>query len=369
MNDRATAAASRIAPLCEPVPSRKDENSPQSIDIWASAAQMATVGIFVILLGTCFYVSRPILLPIVAALVIGTTMAPLIKSTARRGMPPWLMASILGLTLVMAAGAAVTFLAKPVTDWIARAPEIGAVIKQKLYVLDRPLAAMRDLQDALLPSGGSTVAIEPSVVAPVLTFVTPAVIELVLFFVTLIFFLAAQMDFRRYMVSFFATRQAKLLFIRIANDIEQNLAAYLLTVTVINFCLGMTVAVGAWLFGFPSPFLFGVLAMVLNYVPYVGAACMMLVLFGVGLVSFPSFAYTFVPPTAFVVLATVEGQFITPMVLGRQMMLNPLAVLLALAFWSWIWGPMGAFLAVPLTIIGLVTLSHLFPADESKLPC
>ena len=91
---------------------------------------------------------------------------------------------------------------------------------------------------------------------------------------------------------------------------------------------------------------------------------MTVILFGVGLVSFPSFTYA----AAFVALATIEGQFITPTVLGRRMTLNPLAVLLALAFWAWIWGPMGAFLAVPLTIVGVVTLHHLFPADESRLP-
>jgi predicted PurR-regulated permease PerM len=186
--------------------------------------------------------------------------------------------------------------------------------------------------------------------------------------VTLIFFLATQMDFRRYMVSFFTTRDAKLHFIRITSAIEQNLVSYLVTVTVINVCLGAAVAVGAWLFGFPSPILFGILATVLNYIPYIGAACMTVILFGVGLVSFPSLAFALAPPAAFVALATIEGQFITPTVLGRRLTLNPLAVLLALAFWSWIWGPMGTFLAVPLTIMGLVTLNHLFPPDESRLP-
>jgi predicted PurR-regulated permease PerM len=332
---------------------------------------MATVGIFIILLGVCLYVCRPVLLPVGAAIVIGTTLAPLVKAAARYRASPWLTAGLLAAVLVAVAGTAVTFLAKPVTDWIARAPEIGATIKQKLYVLDPLLAAMRELQEVLLPSGGNAVTVEPSqlsIVTPLLAFVTPAALELVLFFVTLIFFLAAQMDFRRYMVSFFTTRDAKLRFIRITNEIEQNLASYLFTVMVINFCLGAAVALGAWLFGFPSPVMFGVLAMVLNYIPYIGAACMTVVLFGVGLVSFPSLAFAFAPPAAFVALATIEGQFITPAVLGHRLTLNPLAVLLALAFWSWIWGPMGTFLAVPLTIMGLVTLNHLFPPDESKLP-
>ena len=238
-------------------------------------------------------------------------------------------------------------------------------------MLDRPLAALRELQEVLMPSAGKAVAVEQSqlgMVTPVISAVTPAVAEIMLFFVTLIFFLATQMDFRRYMVSFFTTRDAKLRFLRIANDIEDNLASYLAVVTVINFGLGVVTAVGAWLFGFPSPIIFGILAMVLNYIPYIGAACMILILLGVGLVTFPSLGYALVPPAAFVALTTIEGHFITPTVLGRRLTLNPLAVLLALAFWTWLWGPIGAFLAVPLTIVGLVTIHHLFPPDESKLP-
>jgi predicted PurR-regulated permease PerM len=357
------------------LPAARQEDSPESVEgIWAAAVQVAIVGIFVITLGACLFFCRPVLLPVTAALVVGMTLAPLVKTASRHRIPPWLTASFLAVALLAVSAAAVTFLGKPFTDWIARAPEIGALIREKLYVLDRPLAALRELQEALLPAGGATVATVATessrlaVVTPLVAFLTPAVLELVLFSVTLIFFLAAQMDFRRYVVSFFSTRQEKLHFIRIANDIEQQLVSYLVTVTVINFCLGVAVSVGAYAFGFPSPVLFGILAMVLNYIPYIGAGCMTLILFGVGLVSFPSLGYAIIPPAAFVALATLEGQFITPTVLGRRLTLNPLAVLLALAFWAWIWGPMGAFLAVPLMIVGLVTLHHLFPADESRLP-
>ena len=146
-------------------------------DIWTPAAQMATVGIFILLFGAFLYFARPVLLPVVAAMVIGTTLAPLVKVAARYGASPWLTAGVLAVVLVAAVGAAATFLAKPVTDWVARAPEIGATVKQKLYVLDRPLAAIRELQDALLPTAGPSVAVEPSqlgIVTPVLAFVTPA---------------------------------------------------------------------------------------------------------------------------------------------------------------------------------------------------
>jgi predicted PurR-regulated permease PerM len=350
-------------------------NEPEPVepidDIWAPAAQMATVGIFVLLAGAALYVCRPILLPVVAALVIGTTLAPVVKFAARHRISPWITAVVLGLGVLAATASAATLLAAPISEWIAKAPEIGATIKQKLYVLDRPLAAVRELQEVLMPSSGSAVAVETSqlaIVTPVVAFVTPAVAELMLFFVTLIFFLASQLDFRRYAVSFFTTRNGKLRFIRISNDIEEILASYVAVVTVINFGLGVTVGVGAWLFGFPNPIIFGVLAMVLNYIPYIGAACVTLILFAVGLVTFPSLGYALVPPAAFVAVATIEGQFITPAVLGHRLTLNPLVVLLALAFWAWLWGPIGAFLAVPLTVMGMVVLQHVFPPDESKLP-
>jgi predicted PurR-regulated permease PerM len=322
------------------------------------------------LLGLCLYFLRPVLLPVVAALVIGTTLAPIVKAAARHRISPWATAIALGALLLALAGTAVTLIARPVSEWITRAPEIGAAIKQKLYVLDRPLAALRELQEVVMPSGNA-VAVEPSqwgMVTPLVAFVTPAVVEVTLFFVTLIFFLATQINFRRYVASFFTTREGKLRYIRIANDIEEHLATYITTVTIINFGLGVVVAIGAWLFGLPNPIILGLAAMALNYVPYIGAACTTVVLLGVGLVTFPSLGYALVPPAAFVGVATVEGQFITPTVLGHRLTLNPLAVLLALAFWAWLWGPMGAFLAVPLTIVILVTMTHLFPPDESKLP-
>jgi predicted PurR-regulated permease PerM len=100
----------------------------------------------------------------------------------------------------------------------------------------------------------------------------------------------------------------------------------------------------------------------------VGPAVMALVLLGVGLVTFPTLGYAMLPPASFVVLTTLEGHLITPTILGRRLTLNPLAIFLALAFWTWLWGPMGAFLAVPLSIIALVISNHLFPSDDAKLP-
>jgi predicted PurR-regulated permease PerM len=349
-------------------------NDPQPFnsvaDLWGPAAQMATVGIFVLVLVTCLYFCRPILLPILAAILIGTTFAPILKHASRFGISPWVTSIVIVALMGAAAALAVTMLAAPITEWIGKAPEIGASLKQRLYVFDRPLAALHELETALRPEA-PTVAVESSnisMVTPVAAAITPAVAESVLFFATLIFYMAGQMKFRRYLASFFETRDGKLRFIRITNDIEHNLASYVATVTVINAALGTIVAAGAWLLGLPSPLILGFLAMVLNYIPYVGPACMAIILLALGFVTFPSLGQTIIAPASLIVLTTLEGHLITPAVLGRRLTLDPLAVFLAIAFWAWLWGPMGAFLAVPLLIVALVTVGHLFPSDDSKLP-
>jgi predicted PurR-regulated permease PerM len=262
-------------------------------------------------------------------------------------------------------------LAGPLSEWIGRAPEIGATIKDRLAVLDRPIAALHELQTTLFGTDNGAVNVNTpasSFVLPMVAFVTPAAAELLLFFGTLLFFLIGQIELRTSLVALFGNRDTKLRFLKIMRDIERNLAGYLTVVTIINTALGAIVAIGTWLVGYPNPVIFGILAALLNYVPYVGPGIMVIVLFGVGLVTFPFIAHAVIAPIGFIVLTTTEGHLVTPTIVGRRLTLNPLLVLLALAFWTWMWGPFGAFLAVPLSIIGLVVFNHLFPTDEVNLP-
>ncbi len=261
-------------------------------------------------------------------------------------------------------------MAHPISEWIGRAPQIGEIIRERLTVLERPLAALRQLQADLFgnDSAVSMRTSASSVVLPVVAFVTPAAGELLLFFGTLMFFLVGQLELRAQLVGLFTQRSAKLRLLKIMRDIERNLAGYLTVVTCVNAVLGTIVGFGAWAIGLPNPAILGLLAAVLNYVPYVGPAAMVVVLFGVGLVSFPSLSQALIAPIGLVVLCTAEGHFITPTIVGHRLTLNPLLVFLALAFWTWMWGPIGAFLAVPLSIIGLVVVNHLFPADDVRLP-
>ncbi len=340
-------------------------------NVWASAGQAATIGIFLLLLGAFLYLGRAILLPILAAAVVSMTLAPLVKGAKRHGVSPWISAILIVAAGLGVLGLAATVIAAPVSEWIGRAPEIGATIKDKLTVFDQPLASLHQLSTALFGNNDSALNINTptsSIVLPVMAYVTPAAGGLLLFFGTLLFFLVGQMELRANLVSMFGNRDAKLRFLKIMRDIERNLAGYLTVVTFINVALGIIVALGAYLVGYPNPVIFGVLAAFLNYVPYVGPGVMVIVLFGVGLVTFPSISHAIIAPLGLIALTTAEGHFITPTIVGRRLTLNPLIVFVALAFWTWMWGPLGAFLAVPLSIVGLVVIHHLFPTEDVKLP-
>src|SRR5262249_12119881 len=139
-------------------------------------------------------------------------------------------------------GLLLTFFAAPLTEWIGRAPEIGRVVQEKLRVLEYPLQVLRGIRDALMPTPpGQTVSVESSaaeVVGAALIAVTPAVSQFVLFFGTLLFFLATNTSIRKTLVVAFWTREARLRMIRIWNDIEENLVSYVALVTLINLALG-----------------------------------------------------------------------------------------------------------------------------------
>jgi predicted PurR-regulated permease PerM len=349
---------------------RKKESGGFAAIRWGKAAQIATVGIFFFLFCAVLDLARTLLLPIVTAFVIGTMLAPLSALASRYRIPTWLSATLLMAVFVGLVSLAIQLLAAPVVEWIGKAPDISNTIKDRLQVFDRPLAALRDVRNAITPTGSGTLQVDvgTSLVAPALTVLTPAIGELVVFFGTLFFFMLGREELRRYFVQAFQDRDTRLQVLRIFNDIESHLTSYLSVVTVINFVVGCGTAVIAYFAGLPNIAVWAVLAFIFNYIPYLGPLAMNIVLFAVGVVTFPTLGQALVAPACFIAMTTLEGHFITPAIMGQRLTLSPLNVFLALAFWTWLWGPIGAFLAVPLLIVALVVMNHLFPKNEIDFP-
>jgi len=278
---------------------------------------------------------------------------------------------------VLIVGAVGTFVAfmlglisAPLVDWSTHLPDVAARLKDKLHVFDRPLALWQDLQGMV---GGSD-ALSPfqmpkfDWVQPTIEFLSPTFTEFLLFIATLILFIASWKDLRRTLIMTFADREARLRTLRILNEIEVHLGNYLLTVTLINSGVGVLTGIVCAITHMPNPAGLGALAATLNFIPIIGPVAMFAILAGVGIVALPTLSAAIIAPLAFCGIAFLEGHFVTPTIIGRRLALNALAVFLALAFWTWMWGPMGAFLSSPLLIVGLILKENLVPVASPQLP-
>jgi len=336
---------------------------------WDLAADFAVIGIFMLLLLAACSLARAVLIPIVAAGMIGMTLAPFERRAARHRVPPWLFAVLVVVSIIAILHIATLLLSGPISSWIGRASELTSIIKDQVQMLDRGFARLQSVLSSGAAPGDTGFKLDiASLIAPALEILSPAIGELIIFLGMLFFILLGQNDLRRALILAFSGEEARLAAIRILNRIEEDLAGYFAMVSLINLVLGAITAIGVYLIGIPNAVLWGVVAFLCNFLPYVGQAIVLCILFGVGLINFSSIGYALVAPAFYLTLVILEGQFITPNVLGHRFTLNPLLVFAALVFSTWLWGPIGSFLSVPILIIGLSVLDHLVWEQELELP-
>jgi len=338
----------------------------------AEVVAFALVALLVICIIAVLYAAKAFFLPVVMAFVVGTMLSPAAGYLERRRIPR----AVSAVLIVAAVAAGVTFIvgliSSPLMQWSTRLPELGSLLKDKLHIFDRPLALWHELQTML---GGSDTLPAASFqlpkfdwVQPTIEFLSPTFTEFLLFFATLILFIASWRDLRRALIMTFGDHDARLRTLRILNEIEGQLGGYLLTVTMINLGVGTATGIICAVAGMPNPAGLGALAATLNYFPIIGPVAMFAILTVVGVVAFPTLGAGLIAPLAFVGVTFIEGQFVTPTIIGRRLELNALAVFIALAFWTWLWGPMGGFLSSPLLIVGLILKEHLMPVETPQLP-
>jgi predicted PurR-regulated permease PerM len=322
----------------------------------------ALTSLLIISVVAILYAAKAFFLPVVAAFVVGTMLSPAANFLERHRIPR----ALSSVLIVSGVGAGVTLavglISSPVMEWTGRLPELGALLREKLHLLDRPIALWRELANML--GASDTLSATPfqmpklEWVKPALEFLPPTFTEFLLFVATLILFIASWRDLRRALVMTFTGHDSRLRALRVLNDIEDHLGAYLLTVTLINVGVGVATGLICWATGMPNPAGLGALAAALNYLPIIGPVAMFAVLTVVSVITFPTIGAALIAPLAFVGVTFLEGHFVTPTIIGRRLELNALAVFLSLAFWTWLWGPMGGFLSSPLLIVLLILRDH-----------
>lgn len=354
---------------------------------------LTTLAVLAVL--TAFYFARAILMPMALAVILTLTFRPSVRLLKRRGVPLFVSAGLIIFSLVGVALSGASYLAVPAQNWVEGAPDdlrevanrLGEVREQltKLQVASEKLEDLAsgkaaadaasgisdsdpapstpaDLGSQLDGNNAATDA-ELDVEEPVAvevkqprlitglqalgsagTIVGSIVLTLVLSF----FLLSAGDTLINNVLHILPSMREKRNVVELVYKVERGISSYLSTVTCINVGLGICEGLAMWALGMPNPALWGVMATLLNFVPYLGAMVGTLVVFLVAVLSFDSMGYAALVPAVYFSLTALEGNFVTPTLLGRSMSLNPVMVFLSLTFWAWMWGIVGALLAVPI---------------------
>jgi predicted PurR-regulated permease PerM len=200
-----------------------------------------------------------------------------------------------------------------------------------------------------------------NIVSSIFDVLTPLVSETLLFLVALVFNLIYHRNIQSGMLLLFHDESAQTTARDILKDIQVNTSIYFGTLSIVNICLGTAATVLTWVVGLPHPFLWGTLAAVLNFIPYLGPVIVIATLFVIGLTVFSALGQAVIAPLAYLGITALEGQVITPALIGHRLTINPFLVFLSIAFWSWMWGPVGAFLAVPILLCAMVAVRRMSP--------
>ena len=306
---------------------------------------------------------KALLIPLVLAAFIGLALNPIVAGAARWRVPRWLGASVLMLALIGGIGTGIGLLTPPALDWIHEAPTTIRRFVPKLEHITQPLEAASRATQTLVNGRQVRVRPQPADVAVSawdVVSAAPKVLAAILTVVLLVFFFLVYGDLLlRRLVEIGPDFRYKRQAVSVVRGIQHEVSRYILTTLLINFALGALTAGILWQLRMPDPLLWGAVAMFANFIPYVGAIFTTSVLLLVGLAHFDELGHALLPALCFAGLTVFEGNLVTPLILGRRMRLSPIAILVWLLVWGWLWGIPGALLAVPMLTSAKLIAEHV----------
>jgi len=340
-------------------PTEQQEIDRRRDRLLASIALISGIGLF-IAAPFALRAGAEFFLPLTAAIVIAIALVPFLEWMERRGLPSGLAALIAVVSFLIIANGALVLIVVPATDWFRILPERLPQIRTNLApIIDIYSQLQRFVDESvqMLASGPVAAAQTAAVEAPrsllqlAATSAPSAIIQMVFALLMIYFFLAGWTKLRRGTISRRESFDGAMAVARVIQNVVDATSAYVITIAIINLCLGLAVALSLWLIGMPSPLMWGGIVALLNFVPYFGPM-LAAVLMGLGgLMVFSDVWMALLPAALQTSFHLVEANVLTPMILGRRLTMNPLLILVSLTFWGWVWGTPGALLGVPLLII------------------
>ncbi len=335
-----------------------------------SPLQWSVLGLFMIAAAAALVIARAFFMPVILAFLLSLVFSPVRKFLERRGLRPGVTAAFIVIAIMAAIVLGVITLSGPVRDYAQEAPEILDEISRKLRTISAAVetaheasAEVKDLTNG--DDEPERVVVERPGIFTVILTSTPYLLAQIALTLALLFFLIASGDmFYEKVVRAIPRFSDKRRAIEIVHAIERTISRYFLTITVINAGLGLSIGLTMLALGMPNAPLFGVMAFVLNFVPYLGAVAGIAVTAIIGLTVFATSGHALLAAFAYFVLTFLEGQFVTPYAVGRRLKLNPVVVFIAVAFWGWAWSVVGMIIAVPVLITVRVFADHV-PSMET----
>ena len=369
------AVAASQSAESENLPRPGDAETGSSRGSLDGAVRVSIIGLFTIAAIASLRTASTIVVPFVLAVLLFLTFRPIVRGAARHGVPSGLMAAAIVISLVIGVSGVFYTLSGPVTDAADNAPEIAERVQERLEGVRTSVEGMIPttgeeaepqvvetanvdgdpepevvVQTESANGGGSTsfaVTIAQAVAINVAGVLSTLLVTLVLLF----FLLASGSLFYEKLVQSFKRLEDKKQALFTVHQVERDISRYLLTITIINWGLGVAVGVAMWLLGMPNPLLWLVVAAVFNYIPYVGAIAGTVTAFLVALLTFDSFGQALVVPLVYYALTTLEGSVVTPYFVGRRLQINTVSVFVFVAFAFWVLGTWGALMAVPILVV------------------
>lgn len=340
----------------------------QSTSLDVSFRDVSIVGLFVLAVFYTLYFAKTLVLPIVLAVLLNFLLSPVVRSLARYRIPRILTAAVLIVSLLSVAFFTVYKLSQPASQFIAAIPDRLPVVEHKLRSVIEPMRDVAETaKDVEEVTGSTTTETEATPVVmrgPGLLESSYGYIQSIgaggfITVILLMFLLSMDQVFLHKLVRVLPTFKDKRMVVEIFREIEIDISRYLLTVTLINTALGTAVAMTLYFMGVPNAIMWGVMAGMFNYIPYLGPGITLVMLLLVGVMTFDEVVWMAAPAFAYACLNMVEAYCLTPLTLGNRLNLNPVAIFLSLAFWSFLWSVPGMLLAVPILVTVKLLCDHV----------